>query len=239
MKKYFISMVLVALSGSFMAADASPKDDVKSAAMALANETNYAWEATVEVPADSQFKPGPTDGKTEKDGYTSLSFNFGDNTIAAVLKGTNGAVQTDDGWKSLSDATKDNGGGGFNPTMFLARILQHYQIPAVESASLAEDAKELHQADDSIAGDLTDDGAKKMLSFRGRRNGASPSVTDPKGSVKYWIKDGRLVKYQYHIQGTVSFNGNDRYIDRTTTVEIKDVNTTKVDVSDDAKKALQ
>ena len=239
MNKYFIPMLLAALSGSFMAADASPIDDVKNAAMALANETNYAWEATVQVPQDSQFKPGPTEGKTEKDGYTSLSFSFGDNTTAAVIKGTNGAVQTDDGWKSLSDAMKDNGDGGFNPTMFLARMLQHYQVPAVESASLADDAKELHPADDSISGDLTDAGAKKLLSFRGRRNGASPTITDPKGSVKFWIKDGLLVKYQYHVQGTVRFNDNDRYIDRTTTVEIKDVNTTKVDVSDDAKKASQ
>ena len=57
--------------------------------------------------------------------------------------------------------------------------------------------------------------------------------------MKFWIKDGRLVKYQYHVQGTVRFNDNDRYIDRTTTVEIKDVNATKVAVSDDAKKTLQ
>lgn len=222
-----------------MTADASPIDDVKNAAKALANETNYAWEATVEVPEDSPFKPGPTEGKTEKDGYTSLSFNFGDNTTAAVIKGTNGAVQTDDGWKSFSDAMKDSGDGGFNPTMFIASMVQSYQVPAVEIASLADDTKELQPADDSISGDLTDVGAKKLLSFRGRRNGANPTVTDPKGSVKFWIKDGRLVKYQYHVQGTVTFNDNDRHIDRTTTVEIKDVNATKVDVSDDAKKVLQ
>ena len=62
---------------------------------------------------------------------------------------------------------KDNGGGGFNPTMFIARMVQNYQVPATESASLANDAKDLHQADDSITGDLTE-GAKRMLSFRGR-----------------------------------------------------------------------
>ena len=47
------------------------------------------------------------------------------------------------------------------------------------------------------------------------------------------------MKYQFHVQGTVSFNGNDRDIDRTTTVEIKDVNTTKIEVSDDVKKILK
>ena len=36
----------------------------------------------------------------------------------------------------------------------------------------------------------------------------------------------------------MSFNGNDREIDRTTTVEIKDVGTTKLTVPDEAKKKL-
>lgn len=231
--------MFVLLSVRLMAADASPKDQVKQAAAALGNETNYSWEATVEVPADSQFKPGPTDGKTQKDGYTSLSFSFGDNTTAALLQGTNGAIQTQDGWKSLADAMKDAGDGGFNPTMFLARMLRNYQMPPAEAATLADAAGDLHQTDDSISGDLTAEGAKKMLAMRGRRNGGNMTVTNPKGSVKFWIKDGRLVKYQFHVQGTISFNGNDRDVDRTTTVEIKDVDTTKIDVSDDAKKALQ
>ena len=40
------------------------------------------------------------------------------------------------------------------------------------------------------------------------------------------------------VQGKVSFNGNDRDVDRTTTVEIKDIGSTKVQVPDDAKKKL-
>jgi len=228
------------LAGSLLAADSSPKDEVKNAAAALGNETNYAWRATVEVPADSQFKPGPTDGKAAQGGYTTLTFSFGDNTTEAVTKGTNGVVKTDDGWKSLAEAMKDDGNGGFNPTMFIARMVQNYKVPAVEAASLADAAKELKKDANSISGDLTEAGAKELLSFRRRGNGgAGPTVTNPKGSVKFWIEDGTLVKYQYHIQGTVSFNGNDRDVDRTMTVEIKDVNTTKIDVPDDAKKKMQ
>ena len=68
------------LATPLLAADASPKAEVKNAAAVLGNQTNYSWQATVEVPADSPFKPGPTDGKTEKGGYTTLSFSFGDNT---------------------------------------------------------------------------------------------------------------------------------------------------------------
>ena len=119
-------------------------------------------------------------------------------------------------------------------------MVQNYKVPAVEAASLAGDAKELKPDTNSISGDLTEAATKELLSFRRRENGGDgPTVSNPKGSVKFWLKDGKLVKYQYHIQGTVSFGGNDRGVDRTTTVQIKDVNTTKIDVSLDAKKALQ
>lgn len=240
MKKNLLIGLIALLAGPLLAADSSPKDDVTKAAAALGNETNYTWQATVEVPADSQFKPGPTDGKTEKDGYTTLSFEFGDNSTEAVTKGTNGAVKTDDGWKSLAEAMKDDGGGGFNPTMFIARMVQNYKVPAIEAVSLANAAKELKQDTNLISGDLTEAGAKELLTFRRRGNGdGGPTVTNPKGSVKFWLKDGQLVKYQYHVQGTVSFNGNDRDVDRTTTVAIKDVNATKIEVADDAKAKMQ
>ena len=159
-----------------------PQGRNQKAAAALGSQTNYAWQATVEVPADSQFKPGPTDGKTEKGGYTTLSFSFGDNTTEAVLKGTNGAIKTDDGWKTLADAMKDDGGGGFNPTMFIARRVQNYKVPAVEAASLADAAKELKKDTNSISGDLTEAGAKDVVVIpaarRERRRG--PTVTNPK-----------------------------------------------------------
>jgi hypothetical protein len=240
MKRNILSGMMALLAGSLLAADAGPKDEVKKAAAALGNEANYTWHATVEVPADSQFKPGPTDGKTEKSGYTTLTFSFGDNTTEGVKKGTNGAVKADDGWKSLDEAMKDDGNGGFNPTLFLARVVQNYRLPAVEAASLADAAKELKTDTNSISGDLTEAGAKEWLTFRrGRSAGGGPAVTNPKGAVKFWIKDGKLAKYQYHVEGTVSFNGNDVEVVRTTTVEIKDVNSTKITVPDDAKKILK
>jgi hypothetical protein len=118
-------------------------------------------------------------------------------------------------------------------------MVQNYRVPAVEAASLADDAKELKKDTNSISGDLTEAGAKELLSFRRRGNGGDgPTVTNAKGSVKFWLSNGKLAKYQFHVQGTVSFNGNDRDVDRTTTVEIKDVNSTKIEVPDEAKKKL-
>jgi hypothetical protein len=80
-----------------------------------------------------------------------------------------------------------------------------------------------------------------MGSFGGGRRGdggAAPSPANAKGSVKFWLKDGALAKYEVHVEGTFSFNGNDRTIDRTTTTEIKEVGTTKLDVPEEATKKV-
>jgi hypothetical protein len=233
MKKNILFSMMVLVAGSVMA---DPKDDVKAAAAALGAADNYSWHQTVEVPADSQFKPGPTDGKTEKGGYTTISFSFGDNTTEAVLQGTNGAINSpDNGWQSLSEAAQAGGRGAFLP-----RMLQNYKMPAAQAADIADAAKDLTSGTNGISGDLTGDGAEALMSFRGPRRGATPpAITNPKGSVAFTIADGKLVKYSYHVTGSMDFGGNNMDIDRTTTVEIKDVGTTKIEVPDDAKKKLQ
>ncbi len=242
MKKNLLCTFVLLAAGPLLAADSSPKDEVKNAAAALGGEKNYSWKTTVEAGNNSRFKPGPTEGKTEKDGFTTLTMTFNDNTSEAVIKGTNAAIKTpDNGWQSAAEALADNGGGGgFSPTTFVARQAQNYKTPAVDAASLAAQAKDLTAGTNGISGDLTEDGAKALLTFRRGGNGnGTPTVTNPKGAVTFWLAAGKLAKYQFHVSGTVSFNGNDREVDRTTTTEIKDVGTTKIEVSDDAKKKLE
>jgi len=74
--------------------------------------------------------------------------------------------------------------------------------------------------------------------FGGRRGGNQNQPTDAKGSVKFWITDGVVTKYQFKVSGKREFNGETRDIERTTTVEIKDIGTTKIEVPDEAKKKL-
>jgi hypothetical protein len=242
MKKNLLLGMFTLVASSLIAADSSPLDTVTNAAAALGNQANYSWHSASESPGGGGFGGGATDGKTEKDGYTWISMTRGDNTTEAAMKGTNAVIKTDNGWQTVAEATADNGGGGFNPMMFIARTLQNYKTPAMQAADLAGQVKELKADTNGISGDLTDDGAKAMLSFRprgGMGGSQGPDISNAKGSVTFWITDGQLVKYQTHIQGTISFNGNDRDIDRTTTVDIKDVGTTKLDVPDDAKKKLE
>jgi hypothetical protein len=240
MKKNILLGTIALLAGSLIAADSSPKDDVTAAAKKLADSSGYSWKQTMDLGPNSQFTPGPTEGKTEKDGFTWLSVTFNDNTSEGVMKGTKVAVKTDEGWKTAEEAG-GGGGGGFNPGTFMARRMQSLKAPAAEVEDLVSKAKGIKKDGDVFSGDLTEDGAKALLSAGfGRRGGgqAPPPATDAKGSVKFWIKDGALTKYESKLSGKREFNGEVRDIVRTTTVEIKDVGTTKLEVPEEAKKKL-
>ncbi len=223
---------------SLMAAD---KDDVTSAAQKLGDSANYSWTTTVE---GGQRAPGPSHGKIQKDGLTWIDMTRGDNTTEAYAKSGKGAVKTEDGWQAL-DLTAaptgggGGGGGGNNPTRFMGMRLRNLKAPAVEAADIVGKTKGVAKADDAYTGELTEEGAKSLLTMgRGGRGGQAPAVADAKGSVKFWIKDGVLTKYQYKVSGTVTRNGNDQDIDRTTTVEIKDVGTTTITLPEEAKTKL-
>jgi len=137
-------------------------------------------------------------------------------------------------WQSLAEVEQEEGFGRFR-----AMMARNLRTPAVQAADLAAAAKDLKKDGDAYSGELTEDGAKTFLSFRPRgAGGDGPTISNAKGSVKFWLKDGELSKYEFKVSGKVSFNGNDRDVDRATTVEIKDVGTTKVEVPEGAKKKL-
>ena len=234
MKKSMLFSPMALMTISLIAADSNPKDDVTSAAKKLGEKANYSWKTTVVVPESAQFRPGPTEGKTEKDGFTHVTMSFGDNTTQAVLKGDKAAVTNREGeWQSLADL--DNAEG---PGRFLGFFVRNIKTPAVQAADLAAAAKDLKKEGDAYSCDLTEEGAKTLLTFRPRGGGDGPTVSNAKGSVKFWLKEGELSKYEFKVTGKVSFNGNDRDVDRATTVEVKDVGTTKVEVPEGAKKKL-
>ena len=66
LKNILLGAFVAATATSLFAADA--KDEVTKAAKALAEKENYSWKTTVTVPEGTQFRPGPTEGKTAKDG---------------------------------------------------------------------------------------------------------------------------------------------------------------------------
>src|SRR5579872_6846963 len=215
MNKNLLTASLSLLAVSLLAADS--KETVTSAAKKLGEADNYSWKQTSENAGGGGFGAGTSEGKTQKSGYTWLSMSMRDNTIEAIKKGEKGAIKNQDGWRSLAEAS----GGDRGPGTFMARRLQDFKAPAAQAEELAGKAKDLKQDGDVYSGDLTEDGAKSLLTFGGRARGGGngPDISGAKGSVKFWVKDGVLAKYQTNVKGSISFNGNDRDIDRTTTVE--------------------
>jgi hypothetical protein len=240
MKTNLLCGAIVLLAGSLVGADSA--SDVKTAAKKL-TEKGYSWKTTSESAGSTRGSgraPGPTEGKIDKDGTTQLSMTRGENTIEAVLKGDKGAIKTDEGWKSLTEAAEADGGGGQgNRVRFTARMLQNFKAPAVEAEEMAGKVKDLKKDGEVYTATLSADEVKALMT-RGFRppGGDGPEVADAKGSVKFWIKEGVLSKFESNIRGKMTFNNNDVDINRTTTVEIKDVGTTKVNVPEDAKKKL-
>lgn len=214
-----------------LAAYAAPSDDVTSAAQKLAGEPSYSWHATVVVPPDARFKPGPTDGKMEtgKLIYVKMSTRGGSREI--YIQGTNAVLtDPDGGWETLADAANNDEG----PGRMIAGMVKNFKAPADQALAVLPDCQDLEETNGVYSSDLTPGGAKKMLS----RRGGNSEVSDASGSVMFWVSNGELTKVEMKLKGTVTFNDNPMTIDRDTTVEITDVGSTTIQVPDDVKKLL-
>src|SRR6516162_8286413 len=144
MNKHLLFGTMALLAGSLLQANAAPKDDLAAAAKQLAAKDNYSWKQKTENAGGGGFGGGAGEGKLEKDGYLWVSMTMRDNTIEAVKKGDKGAIKTQDGWQSLSEATSGDPG----PATFMARRLQNYKAPATQAEELAGQVKELKQDGD-------------------------------------------------------------------------------------------
>ena len=242
---------LVALTAACLADPAS--DEVKAAATKVAESSGYKWTSTTEMPAreggENRFRPGPTNGATQKDGYTTVSMSRGDNTTEIAFKGSTGVLKTPDGWKTaaqLAAAAPPSGGEGGDRRggrgRMSGRMLESFKLPATAACELAAKVEGMKKDGDLVCGDLSGDALKEQFSFgRGPRGGggeAPPLPEGAKGSVKFWLKDGALTKYEVHVEGTLKFNDREMKLDRTTTTEIKDCGNTKVEPDAAAKAAL-
>lgn len=235
MKKLsFIALTMFAC-GALVAADGDAKSEVKAAAKKVADKGNYSWTSTPKLAGGGggggNFRPGPTEGQTDA-GTVHLKMSFGDRNPEAVKKGEKVAMKGEDGWESVDDIEGNRA--------FMARRLKTMKAPAEEAQELAEKTKSLKKEGEAITGELTEEAVKGLLSWGPRNpNSNRPEPKNAKGEVKFWIKDGALNKYEYHVKGTIVGREDQEFeVDRTTTIEIKDVGTTKLNVPEEAKKKL-
>jgi hypothetical protein len=233
--KHWVCLTIF-LASSLLAAGSSPQEDVLAAIAALGTQTNYSWKTTVQLgllhSATTRY------GRTVKDGYTLFSTNPANDqgipdSFAVLIRGTNAAVQTaPNSWRSAADVLRDPGSRS-TPAWALAQTAQNLKPPAILAANLAAQAQDWLAGTNSLAGVLN---AESVTSLLGDR---LPISTNRLVRVTFWITDGKLAKFQWHATGMTTFNGSSRNMDRTATTEIMSVNTTKLQVPDEARKILE
>jgi hypothetical protein len=227
-------MVAVCVAAAEYAEAFEPRDEAEKAIQKLAEQNNYTW-TTVRKNAGEDAES--VHGKIRKDGLAHVTLNMAGRSVEGVVKGRKGALKVEDGWMSTDEFRGGGGSPDSNPMTFLARHLSTFaKSPVVQASGLLKQTQELQSDGRGVySGTLAEEGVKENVPRFGVK------VTDPEGSVKFWVKEGMLVKYTYAVRANVEFLGRQRQTiyDRTTTVEIKDAGTTKLDVPEDALKSIE
>jgi hypothetical protein len=232
MKNKTVLAIALLLTGSVVAAHAAPKDDVCAGIKKLEGKT-YSWVS----PAASDGGPfaGGSTGKAAADGSVLVSMDVFGNSMEVVKQGSKTAVKNDSGWQTLAEASNGEG-----PAQFIGMMVDGVKAPAVEALDLVEKVGDLKLTDGAYAGTFATDAAKVLaMPFRMPPGMEAPAVSDAKASVKFWLTDGVLSKYELTTSAKINFNGEDRDFGRATMVEIKELGTAKVEIAEAAKAKLK
>lgn len=236
--KPLLILALLSLSTSLLSA-ADVRDKITAAAKQLGDKPGYSWTTSTRE-SDGRGGPlGPIDGMSGKSGLTWLSFIVGGLPVEVYMQGPKGTAKAFEGWQTFDEVART----GASPAAVI-RYLRSYQTPAAEAGALAAKTKELKVVDDAFTGELPGETVKEMLLLGARRrDGQEPEVSDAKGTIKYWLKDGDLARYEINIQGKVITGDrqsaiNLSNVNRTIKVEIKDVGVTKLEVPAEAKQKM-
>ncbi len=83
----------------------------------------------------------PPSGKTEKSGFTVLTFTGRSNTTEVVVKAGKVALKNGDEWSTSEEMAEDTGGegGGFNAARMTARRAETTKLPSAEATELLKD----------------------------------------------------------------------------------------------------
>jgi len=229
MKTFLLFFSIATLARIGCSADALQK--VTEAAKQVGSKPNYSWATMTREGDGSPGKLGPIQGKAEKDGVTFLEFVVGGVPVEVCMKDKKGAAKALEGWQTFDEIARTSG-----TAAAVVRFLRIYKAPVAESTDLASNTKGLKEEEGVFSGELKEEVVKELLLFgvRRREGEEPPKTSDAKGDIKFWIKEGALTKYEIKVQGKVAIGDRENEINRTTTVQIKDAGTTKIDVPPEA-----
>ena len=210
------------------------RHEVEEAIGKLAEQDSYRWTSVRKSVGEDARS---VKGKIRKDGLSQVVIETDGNAVEGVLQGKKGALKAEGNWKSTSAFTGSGGSPGGNPMTFLARHLSTFgKSPVVQARGLMKQTKDLVSDGAGVySGLLTDEGVTHNVPRFG------VEVSDTKGSIKFHVKDGMLVRYRYSVLAHVKFVEQKREVDynRTTTVRIRGVGKTRLNVPAEALKSIE
>jgi hypothetical protein len=224
--------------GVLAAAVGGSRDEELSNATKKASEmTRYAFK--VDVKADGRARgvaPLAVEGIYEKDQPVYFKAQGKDacrQTGALVVK-------EGDSWKRLERKKREKRDRDQRALLSLGEV----KLPHEEIAEFEKKLEKVEKAADGemtlYSGALTPDGARSLVSTGGKAEGKGRLNLSYTGSAKVWLdKDGHIVKYEVSITGSGKVKDRDVQLSLTRAVNLSDVGTAKVEVPEDAKKALQ
>jgi hypothetical protein len=234
-KRAFLLLCIGLFARTLSAAETSPQDKILNATKQLGDKANYSWTTTIKEGDGSPGRVGPIEGKAEKAGLTYLSFAIGEIPVEVYMNGQKGAAKALEGWQTFDEIAQTSG-----TAAAVVRYLRAYKAPGAESAALSQKVKDLKEVKGVLSGDLKEEAVKELLDrgSRRREDQEPPRIENPKGAVKFWIQNGALTKYEVNVQGKVTAGDRESDVNRTTTVEIRDAGSTRLEVPAEAKQKL-
>lgn len=207
-----------------------PAEDLAQAAEKLSAAKNYTWTS---ARAFGDREARTTTGMTGSGGHTQLTIPMRENSIDVLIRNGKAASKTDAGWKLASSEAEGDENRRYR---YLAYIASNYEAPTKRVTELIAGLTDLKVEEGTYSGKLTEEVAKKLMTFRGRRGGdrEAPPIAGAGGSVKFVVKDGVVAKYELSLTGKMTFEEQERDIGRTTTVEFSKLNSTSFDISEEA-----
>ncbi len=216
---------LFAFASAAALIQAAPADDAVTAAKKLGAAANYSWTITTDF-ANAQFPAVPSEGVTEKGGYTVITTSFNGDPRQTVRKADRMVIQNRDGdWLTLEEMRRQfagaggaagGGRGGARGGFGMFAAAGGPMDFAKDAANLAAKIKDVNIIDGAIVGMLAPEDATLLLTLgrggRGSQDGGvpPPAPKNPSGSVTFWVNDGTLLKYAVNVKGTVTTPNGDK-----------------------------
>lgn len=230
---------LLWLTGAYAA---DPPEALKAAVEKLAKGSNYTWTTTFTFP-DAPIHPGPLNGQIDTNGFLLVSQNIGRGDFEAVIKDGIGVLKLPVGWLGAQEIVDGNPAGAVGPAFLMSRVLFNVRRPDIQTAELLKMGASFTKDDQGVI--IEQLGEKDVVTLirngvTGRPNPQPPPLKAAKGSVKYWLNDGLIGKYEINLQAQMLPSAHERAVDfkPTTTVEITNVGITKVVVPDAAREKI-